>query len=147
MLRLASITLALLAVLSAAPAFAQSEEDVTASIETIHGDSAGFFELFGLLQDAMMFGDPVTLAAHVEYPISIDANGETYDVANEQDMVDNFDTLVSAKAQEAIRTQDVGALIVTSEGVGFGDGAVWVSNICADDSCTSTHWGIIAINN
>jgi hypothetical protein len=148
MLRLASLTLALLAVLAAAPAaFAQSEEDVTASIESIHGDSNGFFELFSLLQDAMMFGDPVTIAANVAYPITINANGETYDVLAEQDMLDNFDTLVSAEAQEAIRTQDVADLIVTSEGVGFGDGKVWVSNICDDDSCAQTHWGIIAINN
>ncbi|MDB5529056.1 MAG: hypothetical protein JWR51_2159 [Devosia sp.] len=148
MLRLASLTLALFAVLAAAPAaFAQSEEDVMASIENIHGDSEGFFELFGLLQDAMMFGDPTTIAANVTYPITIAANGESYEVASEQDMLDNFDTLISTNAQEAIRTQDVADLIVTSEGVGFGDGQVWVSNICADDSCTETHWGITAINN
>jgi hypothetical protein len=148
MLRLASLTLALFAVLAAAPtAFAQPEEDVVASIESIHGDSDGFFELFGLLQDAMMFGDPVTVAANVAYPITIKANGEVYDVLAEQDMVDNFDTLVSAEAQDAIRTQDVADLIVTSEGVGFGDGKVWASNICDDDSCAKTHWAIIAINN
>ncbi|MET3898378.1 hypothetical protein ABIB57_002327 [Devosia sp. UYZn731] len=148
MLRLASLTLALFAVLAATPAaFAQSEEEVSASIESIQGDSEGFFELFGLMQDAMMFGDPTTIAANVAYPITIKANGEVYDVLAEQDMIDNFDTLVSAEAQEAIRTQDVADLIVTSEGVGFGDGKVWVSNICDDDSCSQTHWGIIAINN
>ena len=147
MLRLASLTLALFAVLAVAPAaFAQSEEDVVASIESIHGDSEGFFELLGLLQDAVMFGDPTTIAAHVAYPITIAANGESYDVASEQDMLDNFDTLTT-EAQEAIRTQDVADLIVTSEGVGFGDGKVWVSNICDDDACAQTHWGIIAINN
>ena len=146
MLRLASLTLALVAVLAAAPAaFAQSEEDVQASIENIHGDSEGFFGLLSLLQDAVMFGDPTTIAAHVAYPITIAANGESYDVASEQDMLDNFDTLTT-NAQEAIRTQDVADLIVTSEGVGFGDGKVWVSNICDDDACAQTHWGIIAIN-
>ena len=147
MLRLASLTLALFAVLAVAPAaFALSEEDVVASIESIHGDSEGFFELLSLLQDAVMFGDPTTIAAHVAYPITIAANGESYDVASEQDMLDNFDTLTT-EAQEAIRTQDVADLIVTSEGVGFGDGKVWVSNICDDDACAQTHWGIIAINN
>lgn len=148
MLRLASLTLALVAALTIAPAaFAQSEEDVTASIENIQGDSEGFFELFGLMQDAMMFDNPTSIAASFAYPITIAANGESYEVASEQDMLDNFDTLVSAAAQEAIRTQDVADLIVTSEGVGFGDGKVWVSNICDDDSCAQTHWGITAINN
>jgi hypothetical protein len=148
MLRLAPLTLALFAVLANAPAaFAQSEEDVAANIEAVQGDSEGFFELYGLMQDAMMFGDPVTIAANVVYPITIAANGESYEVASEQDMTDNFDTLVSAEAQEAIRTQDIGDLIVTSDGVGFGDGKVWVANVCDDDSCAQTHWGIIAINN
>lgn len=148
MLRLVPATLALLAVLGTMPAaWAQSEEDVAANIEAVQGDSDGFFELFGLLQDAMMFGDPVTIAANVAYPITIDANGETYDVLAEQDLVDNFDTLVSPQAQEAIRTQDVADLIVTSEGVGFGSGEVWVANICDDDACSQTHWGITAINN
>jgi len=147
MLRLVLPTLALLTALSAQPVFAQSEEDVSARIESVQGDSEGFFELFGQLQDAMMFDNPTSIAAHVAYPITIEANGETYDVQSEQDMIDNFDTLVSTKAQEAIRTQDVADLIVTSEGVGFGDGEVWVSNICVDDGCSNTYWGIIAINN
>ena len=147
MLRLAS-ALALAITLVGTPlAFAQSEEDVMASIENIHGDAEGFFEVFGGLQDAMLFDNPAAIADYVLYPITIDANGETYDVLEQQDLVDNLDTLIQDAPREAIRTQDVADLLVTSEGVGFNGGAVWVSNICLDDACNETKWGIIAINN
>lgn len=148
MLRLASC-LALAVTLVATPlAFAQSEEDVMASIENIQGDAEGFFEVFGGLQDAMLFDNPDAIADYVLFPITIDANGETYDIDNKQDLVDNLDTLIQDAPREAIRTQDVADLLVTSEGVGLGDGAVWISNVCLDgDACTETQWGIIAINN
>ena len=147
MLRLASCLALAVTLVSTPLALAQSEEDVMANIENIHGDAEGFFEVFGGLQDAMLFDNPAAIADYVLFPITIDANGETYDVLEQQDLVDNLDTLIQDAPREAIRTQDVADLIVTSEGVGFGDGAVWVSNVCLDDACAETQWGIIAINN
>ena len=148
MLRLAPIAIALtFGLFTATPAFAQSEEAVYESIESIHGDADGFFEVFSLLQDAMMFGDPLTLAAYAAYPLTVNANGEVYDVLEEQDLVDNFDALLTPETQAAIASQDVGDLIVTSEGVGIGDGVLWISNICLDDACSDTVWQIIAIIN
>ncbi|MHA6297487.1 hypothetical protein [Devosia sp. CAU 1758] len=129
------------------PAAAQSEEDIYASIEAIHGNADGFFEVFSLLQDAVMFGDPVTLGQYSFFPLTVNANGETYDVLEEQDLLDNFDMLVSADMLQAVLNQDVADLIVTSEGVGIGNGAMWITNICLDDDCAETQWGIIAINN
>lgn len=129
------------------PAIAQSEEDVYASIEDIHGNADGFFEVFSLLQDAVMFGDPVTFGQYSFFPLTVNANGETYDVLEEQDLADNFDTLITPETLQAVLEQDVADLIVTSEGVGIGNGAVWISNVCLDDACSETQWGIIAINN
>lgn len=129
------------------PAAAQSEEDVYAGIESIHGNADGFFELFSLLQDAVMFGDPVTFGQYAFFPLSVNANGESYDVLEEQDLLDNFDMLVSPDTLQAVLNQDVADLIVTSEGVGLGDGALWITNVCLDDDCAETQWGIISINN
>ena len=140
--------LALVAVLLlASPVAAESEEDVYARIESIHGNADGFFEVFSLLQDAVMFGDPVTWGQYAFFPLVVNANGETYDVLEEQDLADNFDMLISSDTQQAFLNQDVADLIVTSEGVGVGNGAVWISNVCLDDDCAATQWGIIAINN
>jgi hypothetical protein len=129
------------------PAAAQSEEDIYTGIEAIHGNAEGFFEVFSLLQDAVMFGDPVTFGQYSFFPLTVNANGETYDVLEEQDLLDNFDMLVSADTLQAVLNQDVADLIVTDEGVGIGNGAVWITNVCLDDACAQTQWGIIAINN
>ena len=137
----------LAATLLAAPAFAQSEEQVMAQIESIHGDAEGFGEAFGLLQDAFLFGDPTTIADLGLYPMMVNANGETYDILEAQDLIDNFDALLTSETQAALASQDFADLIVTSEGVGFADGALWMTNFCLDDDCAETQWGILSINN
>lgn len=129
------------------PVLAQSEEDVLDSIESIHGDVDGFNEAFALLQDAFLFDDPTSIADLGFYPLAINANGETYDVLEAQDLVDNFDSLLTEETQDALAGQDYADLIVTSEGVGLANGALWMTNICLDDDCAETEWGILSINN
>ena len=146
-MRLTVLATAFALTLIATPAFAQSEEDVMARIETIHGDSIGFGEAFSLLQESFLFGDPVTFADLGAYPLTVNANGEVYDILEPQDLVDNFDSLLTPETQSALGGQDFADLIVTSEGVGFANGALWMSNICVDDSCSETFWAIISINN
>lgn len=138
-----TLTIAALAL----PAFAQSREEVMARIESIHGNSVGFGEAFGLLQDAFLSGDPTTIADLAAYPLTVSANGEVYDILAAQDLVDNFDTLLTQDTIDALSSQDYADLIVTSEGVGFANGALWMSNICTDDACSGTYWAIISINN
>jgi len=136
---------ALLALALITPSIA-SEEEVYANIEALHGDADGFFEVFAGVQDATMF-NPVDITGYAFYPLTINANGETYDILEEQDFIDNFDSLGLPETLEAIGSQDVGDLIVTSEGVGLGNGAMWITNICLDDACNETQWGILSINN
>lgn len=143
MLRYAAPALLALALIS--PALA-SEEDVHANIEAIHGDADGFFEVFAGIQDATMF-NPVDMTGYAFYPLTINANGETYDILEERDFIDNFDSLILPETLEAIGSQDVDDLIVTSEGVGLANGAMWITNICLDDACSETQWGILSINN
>lgn len=143
MLRIAAT--ALLAFALVTPTLA-SEEEVYANIESIHGDADGFFEVFSGVQDAAMF-NPVDIAGYGIYPLTVNANGETYDILDEQDFVDNFDSLMLQETIDAIANQDVDDLIVTSEGVGIGNGALWITNICLDDACSDTQWGVFSINN
>jgi hypothetical protein len=129
-----------------APAVLADEEEVYASIEAIHGNADGFFEVFSGVQEAALF-NPIDIAGYGLYPLTINGNGESYEVVDEQDFIDNFDDLVSQETIEAIANQDVDDLIVTSEGVGIGAGALWITNICLDDGCEETQWGILSINN
>lgn len=147
MLRLSTLLLLAACTLFATLAFAADDAEIQANIESLHGDADGFFEVFGLVQDAINFGDPTTIARHVAYPVTIRANGETYDVLEAKDLLDNFDTLLSPDTQTAISEQDVDDLIVNSDGVGIGNGALWMSNVCLDEACSKTVWKITAINN
>jgi hypothetical protein len=137
-----------LALLLAVPASAQSEEAVFERIETIQGDAEGFGEAFAALQDAFLMGDPAkALADLANYPLEIAANGELYDIIAPEDLIGNFDTLISEDTRSVLAGQNYADLIVTSEGVGFGDGVLWMANICTDESCDETYWAITRINN
>jgi hypothetical protein len=146
-MRLTALATAVALTLIAVPAFAQSEEDIMAQIENIHGDSIGFGEAFSTLQESFLFDNPAAFAELGLYPLSVNANGEVYDILDPQDLVDNFNSLLTSETQSALGGQDFADLIVTSEGVGFANGALWMSNICYDDACSETFWAIISINN
>ena len=146
-MRLTALAIAFALTLIAVPAFAQSEEDIMAQIENIHGDSIGFGEAFSLMQESFLFDDPAAFAELALYPLTVNANGEVYDIIEPQDVVDNFNSLLTSETQSALGGQDFDDLIVTSEGVGFANGALWMSNLCYDDACSQTFWAIISINN
>ncbi|OJF91989.1 hypothetical protein [Pararhizobium antarcticum] len=145
--RAAIVLLSATMALSTAPAFAQSSEEVSARIEQLHGDAPGFDEAFKLVTEAMKFGDPVTISDLGNYPLTVNANGETYDILAAKDLLDNYDTLVMQETQTAVSEQRFGDLIVNSDGVGFANGALWMAGICDTDDCSKTHWAIISINN
>jgi hypothetical protein len=126
------------------PALAQ---DALERIDAIHGDVDGFEDLLWTLQDSLSTGDVDTTASLFEYPLVVEANGEVYDIFSYEDMVENFDVLMMEWTIEALLDLSEDDLIVTSEGVGMVDGAVWATNICADDSCEDTYWALIALNN
>lgn len=130
-----------------APAFAQSEEEVLSQIETLHGQSTEFGEFFAQVQDAFLFDNPTALVDLAAYPLEVAANGELYDVLEPQDFLDNFDALLTQETIDGLSSQDFADLIVTSDGVGFANGAMWAANVCADDSCSTSDWLIIRITN
>ena len=77
----------------------------------------------------------------------MEANGELYDILEPQDLVDNYDYLLLQETKDALASQDFADLIVTGDGVGFANGALWMANVCLDDGCSETAWGIIRITN
>ncbi|WEK04665.1 MAG: hypothetical protein P0Y65_21235 [Candidatus Devosia phytovorans] len=131
---------------STMPAMAQSEE-VLASIENIHGDSDLFGEAFGALQDAFLFDDRTAFADLAFYPLAINGAEVSYEIETPEDLVENFDTILTPDIQAALASQDYADLIVTGEGVGFANGALWMTNVCLDEACAETQWGIVSINN
>ncbi len=146
-MRLPSILALSLLLATQSPALADPASDVYQRIETLHGDAAGLDAPLRNLVEAMRSGDAETIASLADYPLTVQANGETYDVLNEQDFIDNFDDLVSPQTRRAVGRQQYADLFVNSDGVMLADGAVWMAAICEDDACENSHWAITAINN
>ncbi|MGR9394057.1 hypothetical protein ACU8OL_13830 [Rhizobium leguminosarum] len=148
MSRLSAALLLLGAILlGGSSALAQSDSDVYHRIEELHGDAASFDRPLRQLVRAMRSGDAETIAGLAEYPLTVKANGETYDVENAEDFIDNFDDLVTPETRRAVGRQQYEDLFVNSDGVMMAGGAVWMGAVCDDTACEASHWAIIAINN
>lgn len=128
-------------------AAAQSDEEVFNRIESLHGNAGDLAEPLLSLVEAMGNGDAATIAALSEYPLRVAANGESYDIQNADDFIENFDALVTEETREAVANQQYDQLFVNSDGVMLAGGAVWMSGICDNDDCSSSHWAVISINN
>lgn len=140
---LLSATLAFFLVAAAA----QSDEDVYNRIESLHGNAGDLSEPLLSLVEAMGNDDAATIAGLAEYPLRVAANGESYEIQNADDFIENFDTLVTQDTRDAVAGQTFGQLFVNSDGVMLADGAVWMSNVCENSDCSSSHWAVISINN
>jgi hypothetical protein len=122
------------------------DDEVSAQIESMHGNLQSFNEAFEKLTQAMANNDAEAIAQLSDYPLLVHANGETYDVQSGADVIDNFDTLVSQETRSIVANQAYGQLFVNGDGVMFGDGALWMHNACEDDGCNQSHWAITSIN-
>lgn len=131
----------------ATPALAQ-EEAIMAQIEAVQGDADGFSEAFAKLQDGFLFDTAAeNLAELAEYPLDVMVDGKVVSVADADQLIADFDDLLTPDTQSALASQDFADLIVSDQGVGFGNGVLWMTNICRDESCTETYWAVIRINN
>ncbi|WP_428429184.1 hypothetical protein [Pararhizobium sp.] len=147
--RLPTFALLLSATLAFFPiaAAAQSDEDVYNRIESLHGNAGDLSEPLLSLVEAMGSDDAATIAGLAEYPLRVAANGESYEIQSADDFIENFDTLVTQDTRDAVAGQTFGQLFVNSDGVMLADGAVWMSNVCDNGDCSSSHWAVISINN
>lgn len=147
--RLPTFALLLSAILAFSPmtAAAQSDEDVYNRIESLHGNAGDLNEPLLSLVEAMGNSDAATIAGLAEYPLRVAANGESYEIQNADDFIENFDTLVTQDTRDAVAGQTYSQLFVNSDGVMLADGAVWMSNVCDNGDCSSSHWAVISINN
>lgn len=141
-----SLCLALLAsaaLFAAHPARAASEEEVRNQIETVLGDAAGFEEVSANIAEAILSDDPDSLATVTEFPLG--NSGE--DIQDSEGLAEHWKDLFNAKVKAAVDNARYDTFIVTSEGVGIGDGEIWINRFCEDDACNKAHWALARVNN
>lgn len=134
-----------LSLLLAAPALAQSVDEVNATIDNVLGDHTKYEEAIQSIQFAIAEGDPAGLAAWVAYPITVSADGEDVVLENEDDFVEHYDEFMTDDIVDAVATQPYEDLFVNADGIMFGNGQVWLNGICKDDACKDFDVRIITI--
>ncbi|MBB4063620.1 hypothetical protein [Gellertiella hungarica] len=145
-LRIAALIAAPLLVspcLAAMPALADDDMAVHDRIEQVLGFADDLDEPMLSAREAIVNGDAAALAEVTEFPLRT-SNGE---IADADELAERMDEVVTPAVRKAIKSMTYGDLIVSSDGVGMGNGAVWMNLICDDSACNEAHWAVISINN
>ena len=126
-----------------APALADEDMEVHDRIEQVLGSADDLDQPLLAVREAVVNGDAAALAEFVEFPLRT-SDGE---IADADELADQFDSVITPAVKKAIGRMQYRDLIVNSDGVGMGNGAIWMSPICEDNACESSHWAVISINN
>jgi hypothetical protein len=102
-------------------------------------------QAFDAIQQAVTEGDAVAFADWVSYPIEVSADGQPMVIGDAAEFADHYDAIVTPEIAQAVTDQSFNGLFVNSEGAMFGDGQVWMSEVCLDDACTNSEVKIITI--
>jgi len=102
-------------------------------------------QAFDAIQQAVAEGDVVAFADWVSYPIEVTADGQTLVIGDAGEFADRYDAIITPEIAQAVTDQSFNELFVNSEGAMFGNGQVWMSEICLDDACANSEVKIITI--
>ena len=131
--------------LSAAPALAQTDEDVRGLITMQFGDAEPFVEAIDAIQTAVAEDDAETFASWISYPFRVTVDGEAYVFDGPEGVVEHYESMMTDEIRTAIVDQEFKNLFVNAEGVMFGDGQLWLSGICETEACETFAVKIIAV--
>jgi hypothetical protein len=136
---------ALALAITAAPAMAQTDEDVRGFMTMQFGDAEPFVEAIDVIQAAVADGDAETFAEWISYPFRVTVDGEAYRFDGPEGVVEHYESMMTDEIKSAIVDQQFKDLFVNAEGVMFGNGQLWLSAICQTDTCEQFDVRIITV--
>lgn len=122
-----------------------SVEDVNAAVDQLLGDHVAYQDTFARLQHSVGSGDKDGAAALVNYPIEVSVDGKNRKIKNAAEFVDLWDKIITPEINKVIVAQRYQDLFVNSEGIMFGSGEVWISEVCLNTACSKSTMGITKI--
>jgi len=125
------LTLAAALVLTTTSVFAQSPDT--------------YRQAFDAIQQAVTEGDTVAFADWVSYPIEVKAAGADLVIGDATEFAEHYGEIVTPEIAQAVTDQSFNDLFVNDQGAMFGDGQVWMSEVCLDDACANSEVKIITI--
>jgi hypothetical protein len=119
---------------------AQSSNDppnVDKTIDTMIGDNTHpeVRQLITDLQQAVARHDPAAVAALVRYPIHVKLHGKPTYINTPKAFIKNYDNIVTPEIAAVIQNQKYETLFVNYQGAMFGEGEVWITGKCVDNTC------------
>ena len=130
-------------------AMAETKQAVHDRIENLLGDASTFDQIFTHMRKVFAAGnidDMMEIADTVEYPLTVNgADGELV-IKDRGEFIDQFEDIFTENVRTAIANQRYENLTVSSDGIMFGNGELWMSAICQDNACTDQYWAVTAIN-
>ena len=127
------------------PAAAASAADVNAKIDSVLSDHEGFAKAFKILQANI--DDGTKMAKEYEYPLTVVVDGKEVAFATQEDFVAGYDAMITPAIVATVKKQKYKDLTVSSQGVMFGSGQLWVNEFCLDgEDCQDSSWDISAVN-
>lgn len=120
---------------------------VNASIDRVLGDHARYQAVIQAYQKAVADGDKAAVAALVDYPIKVDIDGSKTTIGDPAAFVRDYDRILTPAIAGAIEAQKYSELMVSGQGVMFGDGETWINGICKQGSadCSEFDVKVVAI--
>ncbi|MEG9436884.1 hypothetical protein JAO29_12000 [Edaphobacter sp. HDX4] len=130
------------------PAHQPDTTAIDQSVSTNIGDPAKLREVMATLQQATRKHDAPAVAALVSYPITIDPHTpHAVTIRTPQAFIARYDQIVTPQIGQVIENQKYESLFVNDQGAMLGDGEVWISGICKDNSCKQVDIRIRTIQN
>ncbi|WP_156484998.1 hypothetical protein [Erwinia sp. ErVv1] len=112
-------------------------------------DSHGQYHQFlNQLQKAVKEKDKKSVAAMVDYPITVTVSHKATDIADSHAFVKAYDSVFTDRLVNIILHQTYAGLFVNSTGVMVGpQGELWFSGLCTVKDCSRFDIKIMQINN
>jgi hypothetical protein len=140
-LRTQLTSILILTSLLVAHALAQSNPadppNIDKSIDTMLGENSHtqVRQLVTDLQQAVAKHDPDAVAVLVRYPIRVKLHGKPTYLKNAHAFAKNYDNIITPDIAAVIQNQKYEALFVNYQGAMFGEGEVWITGQCTDNTC------------
>jgi len=141
------IALGLISAIGAGSAFAQTDADMNSNLDSLFDSHAPYQAFFAKLKKAVSTDDKATVAAMVDYPFQAHIKGKAQKIKDAGQFTAAYDQIVTDKIKAAVAKQTYAKLFANAQGVMIGNGEVWFSGVCSDNSCKQQTVKVTAINN
>ncbi len=120
-------------------------DETRARIDRLLGDADQYEQVFKALQQGVASGDRAAVAMLVRYPVRVDTDGNTREIADAATFQREYDSIVTPPVARAITAQSFDTVFANWQGVMIGNGQVWLNGTCEDTACTRSDVKVVTI--